>query len=281
MYVKLSHVLVSPLNFLKYDNAKGFLPLLNGKINKEKSPYINFEKIIELENKYNAKSSFYFLVNGNDKLESNYNIENLQDKIGYIIDEGCEIGYHTGYSIYNNLNEIVKEKKKLEKITNRTVTGVRNHVLRFKTPESWEILSDAGFEYDTSYHYHDMVGFRNGVCHPFYPFNLTKEKIIDILEIPLIVSDIAFRSYMKINVNACWQIIKQLIDVVEKYNGVLTILWHNWTFSYPVSCAGWFSKEWTDLYEKILNYSKKKNAWLTNCNELYNYNRREGIFKLY
>ena len=81
----------------------------------------------------------------------------------------------------------------------KSIIGARNHVLRFKTPDSWVMLAKAGFKYDTTFHYHDMVGFRNGMCHPFYPFDLNKNNTIEILEIPLIVSDIALRSFMKIN----------------------------------------------------------------------------------
>ncbi len=247
--------------------------------NKKKSPYINFKGIIKLEKRYNAISSFYILVNHNDELGYKYHVKDLEHEIGKIIDEGCEIGYHTGHHIYDNINEIVKEKKKLEQIIGEPVIGTRNHVLKFKTPDSWEILAKAGFKYDTSFHYHDMIGFRNGMCHPFQPFNLNKNKSIDIIEIPLIVSDIGFRSFMKINVSESWQYIKQIIDAVEKNKGVLTVLWHNWTFSLPVSIAGWFGKDWTILFEKILKYASEKNAWLTNCKELYEYNRNEGILK--
>jgi hypothetical protein len=84
---------------------------------------------------------------------------------------------------------------------------------------------------------------------------------------------------MRIDVSKSWQYIKQIIDAVEKNKGVLSVLWHNWTFSLPVSIAGWFGKDWTILFEKILKYASEKNAWLTNCKELYEYNRKEGILK--
>ncbi|MCD6467512.1 MAG: polysaccharide deacetylase family protein [Methanomicrobia archaeon] len=278
IYVRTRHILLSFFNFFRYGNTHGFLPLIKGWIDKSKSPYLNFKKIIQLEKKYNAVSSFYFLAEDNVS-GFTYNVEDIEDEIGQIIDEGCEIGYHTGYYAYDDLNKIIEEKRRLEGITNRKIIGVRNHALRFKTPESWEILSKAGFKYDTSYHYHDMVGFRNGMCHPFYPFNLTKKRRIDILEIPLIVSDIALRSFMKIEPYKSWKIIKYLIDIVEKNRGVLTILWHNWTFSLPVSCAAWFGKEWTKLYEKILDYGTRKNAWLTNCRKLWEFEKKVGILK--
>jgi len=278
-YVKLRHILSSFPNCILNKNIGGIGSLIKGKLNKNKSPYLNFQKIIDLEQKYNAKSTFYFLVDPHDSLGYKYYASDLENEIRNIIDKDCEIAYHTRYNIYDKPKEIIKEKTILEKITGKKIIGVRNHILKFKTPNSWDDLAKSGFLYDSSFHYHDMVGFRNGMCHPFYPYDLNQDKKIKILEIPIVVSDIAFRSFMKIDAVESWKHIKQLIDVTEKNNGVLTILWHNWTFSYPVSISGWFSKDWTKLYEKILKYSSEKNAWITNCEDVYNYNEEVGILQ--
>ena len=124
-----------------------------------------------------------------------------------------------------------------------------------------------------------MIGFRNGMCHPFYPYDLQMNKPIDILEIPLNIQDWTISMMMKNNPSEAWIKIKQLIDTVEKFNGVLNILWHNWTFSLPTSIAAIFTKEWTKLYEKILNYASKKNGWITNCKEFYAHYEKNGLSK--
>jgi hypothetical protein len=116
-----------------------------------------------------------------------------------------------------------------------------------------------------------MIGFRNGMCHPFQPFNLKTNKKVNILEIPLNIQDMTFLMYLKSDAKNSWNLIKNLIDKTEQMGGVLTILWHNWTFCLPASLGGIFNKEWTKLYEKILKYCYGKNAWLTNCKEIYNY----------
>jgi hypothetical protein len=76
---------------------------------------------------------------------------------------------------------------------------------------------------------------------------------------------------MKTNAKDSWNQIKNLIDTTERMEGVLTILWHNWTFCLPASLGGLFDKEWTKLYEKILKYCSEKDAWLTNCKEICNH----------
>ncbi len=231
---------------------------------KREKPYINFKKIIEIEKKYNVTSSFFFLASNEDIFGKKYLLEEIQDEIHYILDHKCEIGLHTGFFSFDNLEKIKIEKEKLEKISGKKVVGVRNHIYRFKIPKTWKLLNQAGFEYDSSLGYYDMIGFINGMCHPYKPYDILENKNIEILEIPTCIVDVTMFSYMKLNTVNAWNFIKNLIDTVEKLGGVLSILWHNWTFSYPVSYAGLFGIEWTKLYEKILDYGHKKKAWLTN-----------------
>lgn len=229
---------------------------------KEFSPYWNFKEIINLERKWNAKSSFYFITAERDIRRFRYHIEDLENELGYIVDNGWEVGLHGGYYAYNNLDEIKKEKKRLEKVLVKKVVGYRNHYLRFKVPDTWRLLADAGFKYDTTFGYANSIGFRNGMCHPFKPFSLDSDKKINILELPLIIMDSAlFNS--KNYYNREWDELKKLIDTVEKHNGVLTLLWHSNVFNCP------FREKWFKLYNKILEYSYKKDAWMTSGEDIW------------
>lgn len=233
-------------------------------IDKKRHPYWNFKYIMDIEAKYDAKSSFYFLSLEPGEQDYSYEIQDLSNEIANISDNGWEVGLHGGHESYNNLEKMMKEKKLLENVIGEKITGYRSHFLKFKTPDTWEIISKAGFEYDTTFGYADCAGFRNGMCHPFKPFNLNTNREIDILEIPLTIMDCTLlRDYMRLDFEKAWQLAKQLIDSVEKYNGVLTVLWHN-TYMYDDNLK---------LYEKILKYCSDKNAWLTsgkNISEHYN-----------
>ena len=223
-------------------------------INKKWNPWWNFRDIISLEQRYKAKSSFYFLSLNKENMDFNFNVEDLELELSYIIDKGWEIGLHGGHEAYDNLNKIIKEKKRLEKVLGRKVIGYRNHFLKFKVPETWELLNKAGFKYDTTLGYANCVGFRNGMCHPYKPFNLCTKREINILEIPLVIMDRTLFDFMKLDLDGAWEITKLLIETVEKYNGIITILWHN---TYMVGKT-------LKFYEKILKYCYKKNAWMTN-----------------
>jgi len=235
---------------------------------KKWDPWHNFNQIINLEKKYNAKSSFYFLATKKG-LNRGYKIEKLKKEIINIDKQGWEIGLHGGYYSYNNLEELKKEKKKLEKILNKEIIGFRSHYLRFKIPETWELLKKAGFKYDTSFGYAETVGFKNGICHPFKPYNLNTNKQINILEIPLIIMDGHLFRYMKLNNQQVWKTVKSLIDQTEKYNGVITILWHN----------TYFTEQKIKIYKKILEYCHKKNAWLTSGAQIYKFWRNNNFIQ--
>ncbi|MEM2144981.1 MAG: phosphoribosyltransferase family protein [Candidatus Jordarchaeaceae archaeon] len=162
---------------------------LIGKIKKDnsKNPYWNFKKILELEEKYSATSSFYFKTASKDLVGWTYDVEILKDELGYILDMGGEVGLHGGYYSYNNSEKLKEEKNYLEKILGRRIVGIRMHYLRFNVPLTWRLLADFDFEYDTTFGFPDMPGFRNGMCHPFRPYDLDKGNSIDILEIPLTI----------------------------------------------------------------------------------------------
>jgi peptidoglycan/xylan/chitin deacetylase (PgdA/CDA1 family) len=277
IYVKILHILKYSLYFPENKELKGLVNLAKGFVNKKKSPYINFKKIIDLEKKYGASSSFYFFANGIDIFGYKYEPDEIKEIMEYLVKQNCEIGLHVGYDSYNNLIKLKDEKKKLEKITKTKIIGSRNHALRFKIPDSWEVLSKAGLCYDTTLGYHDMIGFRNGMCHPFKPYNIKKNKFIDLVEITLNIQDMTLRFHMNLDVTKSWESIKKMIDKVRSLNGVLTILWHNWTYAFPVSYAGMFGESWTKLYEKILRYCNEKDAWMTTCKDLY-YNFKSQDF---
>ncbi len=228
-------------------------------IRSKKLPMCNFSDILDIEEKYGAKSTFFFLVERPGSQDYMYNIENLEPEIREIIDCGCEVGLHGGYNTYLNPQEIKEKMNLLKKVTHKPVLGYRNHYLRFKVPDTWEHLSQAGFQYDTTFGYADCVGFRNGMCHPFRPFNLNKNLEIKILEIPLIIMDGTLGpTYMRLDAKSKWDTTKMLIDCVADLHGVFTLLWHN-TYMWG---------ENLELYKKILKYCKERKAWITSGEEI-------------
>jgi peptidoglycan/xylan/chitin deacetylase (PgdA/CDA1 family) len=233
-------------------------------IRSKKVPWWTFSEILALEDRYNAKSSFYFMVENPGNQDFNYPIEDCESIMGEISDGGREIGLHGGHTAYKDPVEMKEKKHLLEKILNKNISGYRNHYLRFLVPDTWEHLHNAGFSYDSTLGYAGCIGFRNGMCHPFKPYNLNTQCGIDILEIPLNIMDNTLDKNMQLDIGMSWKMTKRLIDTVERYHGVITFLWHNTSF------VG----EQKKFYEKILRYCNEKNAWITSGEEITNWMKK-------
>ncbi len=263
IYPPLSYRALNSLHHLKRLDLKGMRREIFWKKDRNGSySYRNFRDIMQIEERYGAKSSFYFMATDQNIQQSRlYDVEILESDLGDIVDKGWEVGLHGGYFSYDSAEAIKKEKRRLEKVLGRSVYGYRNHWLCFKVPDTWEHLKEAGFWYDTTIGYNDCPGFRNGMCYPFKPFNLNSGREIDIVEIPLAVMDCSLFGSAR-SPAVAWETVKKLVDTVEKYNGVITLLWHNTIFESA------YRADWKILYNKILNYCFNKNAWLTNGEEI-------------
>ena len=233
-----------------------------------KDDWFNFSKIVGLERKYNANSTFYFLprkgkVNGWKNADYDVLSPGIKKVIQDLGENGNEIGVHGSFGTHTVL-ELMKQD--IARITGKQVTGNRFHFLMFDVNKTVSVLENAGLKYDTSLGFAEHIGFRRGTCLPFYLYNFEKNDISTVLEIPLIAMDasLLFNKYMGLSLKESVPAVVALIEEVKKFNGVFTILWHNTSFS-DYKYTGW-----CEVYEQIISYCKDNNALLT-CNiDIYN-----------
>jgi len=259
LFVPNKEILKNAVKGISRGSLNKFSSTLSNLFNKRNSPYFNIQNILEIEKRYQANSTFFFLALDKGEKDFNYNIDEVKDVLRKIKENDSEIGLHAGHLAYNDLKKLSQEKQKLENTINSKVIGIRNHFLKFKNPETWEIQSKAGFKYDASYGYNDVSGFRNGLCHPFTPYNSTKNEYIDILAIPLVIMDCTLDRYMQLDFENSWKYVKNFIDKNEQVGGVFNLLWHN----------TYFTENNLNLYIKILEYCSSKGAWLTSGEKIY------------
>jgi peptidoglycan/xylan/chitin deacetylase (PgdA/CDA1 family) len=99
-------------------------------------------------------------------------------------------------------------------------------------------------------------GFRRGTSFPF-PVMLPDKTVSSVLEIPLIIMDTAIGS------SAAKEECFDLLDQVEKHQGVLTVLWHTNKLN-PQEFPEYFK-----LYENIITEAKKRGAWIARASDVY------------
>lgn len=233
-----------------------------------KDDWYNFNEIIELEKKYNASSSFYFLAQkgkvGNLK-NADYSVvsNDIQKTIIELEKNNFEVGVHGSFGTHCNSQLL---KTDIDRINTDSIIGNRFHFLMYDPEKTVGVLENCTIKYDTSLSFAEQIGFRRGSTYPFYLWNFEKGEISSVLEIPLTVMDSSLSNskYMGLSIDDASKKVIEIIDEVRKFNGVFTLLWHN-TFFSNYKYTGW-----KDVYCKILDYSKNNNSLLGNGQNVYN-----------
>jgi peptidoglycan/xylan/chitin deacetylase (PgdA/CDA1 family) len=106
--------------------------------------------------------------------------------------------------------------------------GIRFHYLRWE-PRLTPRVVEGIFKFDSTLGFAEHFGFRHSYCHPFYPFDLESGRAFSFLEIPLNVMDTTLHhpNYLQLSAPQILPALQPLFAEIEKFGGVLSILWHN------------------------------------------------------
>ena len=220
---------------------------------KERDPYDTFDDIMDISDKFNLKSHFFFMSGGTTtKYDNRYDIKESYVKkvIDNIKKRGHIIGIHPSYNAYNNSQQFKLEKESLEEVNQQGIYCGREHYLRFSIPHTWQLWEDNGLNWCSNLAYPKKSGFRTGSCYPYHPFNIVSRKALTIMEHPLIMMEATF-----IEEGKTPQKVQEMIDYylqsVHKYQGEFVLLWHNSSFNQERL------KDYAPLYkETIQKYSE-------------------------
>jgi hypothetical protein len=252
-----------PFRFFIDGNFKGFSNQFFSFAHKIRGvePYYTYDDIIRLENNLKVKSTYFMLKeSGHAKLSSrktlylygrnrSFNSPKMQNLLIRLKENGDEIGIHGSYFSYNNPQLLLEETKELEHLIQEKIIGTRQHNLNLDVPKTWEYQVQCGLQYDSSLGFVDRIGFRWGTSFPFFPNS--EMATIPIIEIPLIIMDVCLDSCDNILLDC-----QQVIDEVERYSGVLTLLWH------PPVINELEYKNGRDIYIKLIQYCQTKETWI-------------------
>jgi len=231
---------------LAHGNKKGFLKWVakcKHWLSTEGDPtYGSIKKILDEEEQVNAKSTFYFMG-------LKYGVS-LQESIRYpinhrmtikIIQElkrnGCSVGLHPAYHKPYDEEYLNSQKMNLEKVLGDKVHLARNHYLRVRYPDSWDIEEKSGFYLISNVGWASHNGFRAGTCWPYHPFDFLNNRSFSIIEVPFM--------YMDSGSSGTQGIVDQVSDLAKKVasvHGLLTINFHStlWDeFEFPYRGQGY------------------------------------------
>jgi hypothetical protein len=101
--------------------------------------------------------------------------------------------------------------------------------------------------------YQSHLGFRAGICTPFYFYDLTNEIVTDLKIFPFCIMDSIMFDYMKISPAKAFQHIKNIVNEVKNVNGTLISIWHDRTFSNTGLYKGW-----KEIFIETVKFAYKK-----------------------
>lgn len=212
--------------------------------------WLNMDKIMKLESEYDCKSVFFWIVNkgkiNSREKNADYSFRSraIQKRFHAVKNNGFENGIHKSIS-----PETFKEE--FDKFGQLPFSN-RYHYLKFRLPQAYHDIEDAGLKLDASLGFAEDIGFRNSYGLPFNPYNFKGRKPFSFVEVPLHIMDRTYFQYKKFSVEEAE---KGIIGFFEKNkeNCVLSVLWHNNFFTNHKF------KGYLALYKKILSYIKDNN----------------------
>ena len=220
-------------------------------LGKEQDPYDTYDYQLLIQHKYKLRSIYFFLLADygvNDKNVPFQN-RNFQSLIKSIADYS-EVGIHPGFGSGRSKQKLKEEHNRLEKILNREVTKSRQHFLKFTLPETYQNLIDLDVTDDYTMGYASSIGFRAGICSPFYFYDLDLDVETKLKIHPFAVMDATLRFYMKVSPEEASAYINPIIDEIKAVNGTFYSLWHNESLN---NDKLW--KDWRSVYENMVEYA--------------------------
>lgn len=230
-------------------------------------PMDSFDQIQELENSYGFRSTFFFmsLHHGLSREGRRYSARNskVAQATKKLLEGGWEIGLHAAYHNHLSPSSLKEQKRRLEDVIRKEISGCRHHYLRVRFPDSWEIYAQAGFKYSSNMGWGSgLQGFRAGTCLPYQP---VREH--SLLEIPFQLMDtnpIAdIESYMNI--------FNQYLKLIKSVGGFLVLDFHQEHFR--EEAAPGVGKVYRNMLDTI---AKDQDMAVLTMNEVYNTMKQVG-----
>jgi hypothetical protein len=236
----------------------------------KKDFWFQFERYLEIEK---GLPSTFFLIPFKNKAgekspsqnrktrAARYDIGDIEELAKNLTEIGYEVAVH-GIDAWHSCDRGRQELNRVSKTLGQCEVGIRMHWLYFDDL-SPRILDQAGFCYDSTLGYNDVIGFRNGTMQVFRPVGAEH-----LLELPLHIQDTSLFYPRRMNLSEvrALRLCKEVLDQVANYQGVVTFLWHLRSLA-P-------ERLWDRFYLRLLEELKGRGARFGTAREIVKWFRR-------
>ena len=217
-------------------------------------PTWTFPGLLEREDRRGATSTFFLIASHYadiDGPEPAVYRERLPLLAHLLREHHREVGLHGNERDRDDAAALSRDRDALGKVTDAAIDGMRYHYLRCLYHETLPLLDAQGFLYDTSLAFGEHEGYRCGFSHPFHPYDLTADRPLALVELPLAVMDSTLQEghYRSLAAPEAREAALAALQPLVRSGGAAALLWHHNRFD-PRAGHGYGQVYW-DLLDWI------------------------------
>jgi hypothetical protein len=206
------------------------------------------------------RSTIFPVVRRAHRRDPNYSLENIASPLSRAIARGFSVGLHGSYRSVMEERSLVTEAAILGERIGKRPRANRQHWLRFQSQRAlFREIESAGMLADSSLGFPESVGFRNGACFAYPPYDFERETAHRFLEVPLVLMDGGLEAEARRSGQPAVEIADEVLNESRNAGwGGVSILWHNPVE--PISVPGNVNEVFWRCAEKRKDAQE---SWLT------------------
>lgn len=221
-----------------FAEARQQLAVQNGNI---PDPYDAFDRIVQLHANRETKPLFFILA----ALRTTAYDKNIDPRHpamqGLIrrLNTTGGIGLHPSYYAADPA-VFAKEHRILESITGKKIELSRQHYIKLKLPDTYELLPGMDIYDDYSMGYGSHTGFRAGTGHAFSWYDLKREDATGIMVFPFCFMDTTAHYHMHLDTDAAFAQLRKMAQTLRDCSSPLITVFHNFSLGTDPAWKGWY-----------------------------------------
>jgi len=176
-----------------------------------------------------CRSTFFVVAVHHHRRDPNYALAEIAAQIKDAANRGFSVELHGSYTSIIEKRALNDEAQDLQRLTEKKTLGSRQHWGRFDEQEKlFQAIEEAGLSFDSSLGFLDTVGFRNGACFAFPPYDFKNEEPYNFLEIPMAIMDGSLVELSRTSGVDPQILAERVLNESRRRGwGGISILWHN------------------------------------------------------
>jgi hypothetical protein len=215
---------------------------------KIQDPFDSYDWMDSVHTDFNLSALYFFLV-AEKRSRYDRNIDPSQPEFIDLVKRHAskyKIGIHPSWQSGDS-HTLAGEISRLQTITAQEISSSRQHFIRFRLPETFRHLIDAGIKEDYSMGYASVNGFRASASFPFYWYDLEKEEQTSLKLHPFCFMDANSFFEQKQSPLDAEQEMRAYYDRVKAMKGTFISIWHNTFLGTDPLFRGWREAYWNFL----------------------------------